>query len=277
MSAHMLVSDPAVLAQKARDVRLGVLDMVMRAGMGHTGSSLSCADIMTMLWYGVMRHDPLQPKWPERDRFILSKGHAVESYAVILNDLGYFPKDLLDTFCQNGSSLLGHPNNKVPGMEMNTGALGHGLSLGIGMALGGQMDGAAFHTYVLMGDGEQAEGSVWEAAMAASYYRLHNLTVIVDRNRLQISGDTEEVMALEPFANKWRAFGWHVSEVDGHDHGTLLQAFAVQSDKPKLIIAHTVKGKGIPFMENVAHWHHGVPTPEEYDIAVKALGGEAHG
>ena len=273
-----LITDPRQLATQARLVRLGVLDMVTKVGMGHTGSSLSCADILTTLYFGVLAGDPQAPKWPARDRFVLSKGHAVEGYAVILSMLGYFDAALLDTFCQNGGALLGHPSSKIPGMEANTGALGHGLSLGVGMALAGRMDKAGYRTFVLMGDGEQAEGSVWEAAMAAAQYKLGSLTAIIDRNRLQISGGTEEVMALEPFADKWRAFGWHVVEADGHDHAALLDALHTQMpEQPMVVIAHTVKGKGVPYMENAAHWHHGVPDAAQYEEALQALGGERRG
>ncbi len=253
--------------------RIDLLTMIHDAGGGHSGGSLSCADILVALHYAVMRLDPQQPQWPNRDRFILSKGHSVEGYYAILADLGFFPKEELKTYCRYGSRLIGHPSVKVPGVEMNTGALGHGLPVAVGMALAARMDGLDTHVYVLMGDGEQAEGSVWEAAMAAANYKLENLTAIVDRNRLQISGCTEDVMALESLSGKWAAFGWDVREVDGHDMAALLQVFQSPPlpGKPKLVLANTVKGCGVSYMQNVAKWHHGVPNDEELAQAIGEL------
>ncbi len=259
---------------KAAQIRIDLLNMIHRAKMGHTGSSLSNADILTALYYAVMRIDPERPKWEERDYFIASKGHAVESLYCILADKGFFPKEELDTFCAFGTRLIGHPNNKVPGIEMNTGALGHGLSISVGLALAARKDGRPNRVFTLMGDGEQAEGSVWEAAMAASHYRLDNIIGIIDRNRLQISGSTEDVMTLEPLADKWRAFGWEVVEVDGHDMAALIEAFSSAprtAGKPTLVIANTVKGKGVSFAENVPHWHHHVPSDAELAQAVAEL------
>ncbi len=249
------------LRRKAARVRRSLLTMIHRAKAGHTGGALSSADILTALYYGVMRLDPANPKWEGRDFFVLGKGHSVEGLYCILGDLGFFDEKELETFCAFGSRLIGHPNNKVPGVEMNTGALGHGLPVAAGMAKGLKMSGRANRVYVLMGDGELAEGSLWEAAMAASHYRLDNLTAIIDRNGLQISGSTESVMRQEPLAERWRAFGWHVAEIDGNDMAALIGEFrkAPVADMPRMIIARTVKGKGVREMENVAKWHHGVP------------------
>ena len=275
--------DPAWLAAKARQIRRDLLRMIYAAGTGHTGSSLSSADIMTVLFYDVLRLDPTRPDWPDRDRFILSKGHAVEGYYCILADLGFFPKEELATFSAFGSRLIGHPNNKVPGVEMNTGALGHGLSVSVGMALAARKLNKTCRVFTLMGDGEQAEGSVWEAAMAGAHYGLDNLVGILDRNRLQISGCTEDVLRLDPLDEKWRSFGWSVVPVDGHDHAALsraLHAAPVQPGRPTLVLASTVKGRGVVFMEHVARWHHGVPTETGFIQALEGLqekGGESSG
>ncbi len=254
------------LYAKAQQIRRLLLDMVFRAKAGHTGSSLSNTDILVTLYYAVMRNDPKDPGWPDRDRFVLSKGHGVESLYCILADRGFFALDELQTFCQFGSRLIGHPNNKVPGIEVNTGALGHGLAMGVGMAKALQMDNASSRVFVLLGDGELAEGSVWEAAMAAAHFRLANLTAIVDRNRLQITGDTEAVMAVEPLTEKWYSFGWQTVEIDGHDHGQLLDVLAADAEaaQPRVVIAHTTKGRGVSYMENDPHWHHGVPDAEQF-------------
>ncbi len=247
--------------------------MIYRGKAGHTGGALSTVDILTALYYSVMRIDPQNPQWEGRDYFVLSKGHSVEGLLCILADLGFFEKSELDTFCQFGTRLIGHPNNKLPGIEMNTGALGHGLSIAAGMAKGLKMSGKDNRVFVLMGDGEQAEGSIWEAAMAAANYSLDNLTAIIDRNHLQISGDTEKVMALEPLGSKWRAFGWQVYDIPGHDIATLAQAFSSRPTpgKPRVFIARTTKGKGVKEMENVAKWHHGVPSEELLASAIAEL------
>lgn len=268
------MNDTRYLAKKAVQIRCDLLKMIFNAGMGHTGSSLSNTDILTTLYYNVLNINPDEPDWPERDRFILSKGHGVEAYYCILADLGFFPKEELSTFCQFKTRLIGHPNNKIPGVEFNTGALGHGLSAAVGMSLGGKIDKKNFRVYTLMGDGEQAEGSVWEAAMAGAHYKLDNLIGIIDRNRLQISGNTEDVMGLEPLTDKWRSFGWYVQEVDGHDLAQLsdvLGSVPLKSGKPTLILANTVKGKGVSFMENIPGWHHHVPSDEELKLAIKEL------
>ncbi len=262
------------LRKKAVERRMDLVQMIYDAKTGHTGGALSSLDILVTLYYEIMNIDPQNPKWDDRDRFVLSKGHSVEGYYTILADLGFFPKEELKTFSRYKSRLIGHPTVKVPGIEMNSGALGHGLSAAIGMALAGKMDGKAYKVYVLMGDGEQAEGSVWEAAMAAGHYQLDNLIAIVDRNRLQISGSTENVMHLEPFADKWKAFGWEVREVAGNDIARLVELFRklpAVSGKPHMVIANTTKGKGISFMENAPKWHHGVPSDEQMQQALKEL------
>jgi transketolase len=260
------------LKRKAYKIRRMALEMIYRAKTGHVGGDMSEADILTTLFFEIMRHDPQNPKWSERDRYIQSKGHCVETYLAILAECGYFPAQDLDTYSAFGSKLIGHPNNKVPGVEINSGALGHGLSIGVGMSIAGKIDHKDYHVYVLMGDGEQAEGSVWEAAMAAANYHLDNLTAIVDRNHLQISGFTEDVMQLDPLKEKWEAFGFHVIEIDGHDYDALRLALNHrQENKPTLVIAHTTKGKGITFMEEQAKWHHGIPNEEQLQVAQAQL------
>ncbi|NOU64072.1 transketolase [Paenibacillus sp. LMG 31461] len=262
------------LQAKATHIRMDLLQMIATAKTGHTGGSLSNTDILTALYYRIMNIDPKNPKAEDRDRFILSKGHSVESLWSILADRGFFPREDLATFSQFGTKLIGHPNNKVPGIEMNTGALGHGLAVGVGMALAAKRDGAPYRTFCLMGDGEQAEGSVWEAAMAGAHYKLDNLIAIIDRNRLQISGSTEEVMGLDPLEDKWVAFGWHVVSIDGNDMNALVETFAAVpavAGKPTLVMANTVKGKGVSFAENVPHWHHHVPNELELGRALAEL------
>jgi len=266
------------LKKKSTQIRKMLLKMIYNAGMGHTGGSLSSTDILTTLYYGIMNIDPDNPEWKKRDRFILSKGHSIEAYYCILADKGFIPKEELKTFCQYKTRLIGHPNNKVPGIEMNTGALGHGLSIASGMANAARMDGKSYKVFALMGDGEQAEGSIWEAAMTAAHYQLDNLVAIIDRNRLQITDDTEKVMSLEPLADKWQAFGWEVRVIDGHNHEQLLNTFnqiPFENKKPSLIIARTVKGKGVSFMENGPEWHHGVPDEEQLKQALEELSQEA--
>lgn len=264
--------DHAALKKKAYELRKEVLRMVYRTGAGHVGGDLSEMDLLTVLFFGTMDIRPEDPKWKGRDRYVQSKGHCVEGYLCALADLGFFPKEELETFSAYGSKYIGHPNNKIPGVEVNSGALGHGLSIGVGMALGAKMNGMGYHTYVLMGDGEQAEGSVWEAAMAASSYKLDNLTAILDRNHLQITGATEKVMALEPLKEKWEAFGFHVTEIDGHDYGQIFDALHFRKkDQPVLVLANTVKGKGVSFMENQAKWHHGVLNEQQYIQAIREL------
>ncbi|MCY8345811.1 transketolase [Bacillus haynesii] len=268
------MEDIKFLKRKAAEIRKLLLETIYEAGTGHTGSSLSNTDILTVLYYSVMNVDPQNPTWEDRDRYIQSKGHAVESYWAVLADRGFFPKEELKTFSKYNSRLIGHPNNKVPGVEMNTGSLGHGLSVSVGMALAAKQDHKSYKVFTLMGDGELAEGSVWEAAMAASQYKLDNLIGIIDRNRLQITGSTSDVMSNEPLDKKWESFGWSVVEVDGNDVAELvrvLNGVPKTIGKPTIILANTIKGKGISLAENVAGWHHHVPTKEEYELAMKEL------
>ena len=259
---------------KAAYIRKSLLAMICEGKTGHTGGALSSTDILVALFYYKMKHNPKDPKWEDRDRFLLSKGHSVEGYYCILADMGYFPVEELMTFSKFKSRLIGHPSTKVPGVEMNTGSLGHGLSIGTGMAIAAKKLGKNCKIYVLMGDGEQAEGSVWEAGMAAANYKLDNLVAIIDRNRLQISGNTEEVMALDDLAAKWRAFGWEVNRAQGNSISslcTVLDKTDQRDGKPHMIIADTTKGKGVSFMENVAKWHHGVPNEDQMAIACTEL------
>jgi len=264
--------DEILLQRKAYEIRRKTLSMIYSGGAGHTGGDMSAADILTVLFYQVMRCDASRPDWPERDRYVQSKGHCVEVYLAILGDMGFFPEEELKTYGMFGSRFIGHPSRKIPGIEICTGALGHGLSAGVGMALGARMDELPTHVYVLMGDGELAEGSIWEAAMAAGHYCLGNLTAIVDRNHLQITGNTEDVMRLEPLKQKWEAFGFHVIEIDGHDIATIRNALLHrEAKKPVLVLAHTVKGKGISYMENNVKWHHGVPNAAQFATAMEEL------
>ena len=268
--------DAMQIKQLANQRRADAITMIHRAGTGHTGGSMSSLDILSVLYYDVLNVRPEEPHWPDRDRFLLSKGHSVEGYLALLADRGFIAKEELRTFSAAGSRLIGHPNNGTPGVEVCTGALGHGLPVGVGMAIAAKRLHKAYRTFVLMGDGEQGEGSVWEAAMAGANYGLDNLYAIIDRNGLQISGNTENVMALENFRDKWEAFGWEVCEADGNDTGALLHYFhTVQAQgKPHCLIAHTVKGKGLPFAENRKEWHHKVPDAGQIADGYKALGVE---
>ncbi|MDR2977319.1 MAG: transketolase [Streptococcaceae bacterium] len=261
------------LQKTAVEIRKEVLKMIKTSGTGHTGSDLSCADILVALYYAVMDVDAKKPEMDGRDQYVQSKGHAVEALWAVLADKGFIDRTELATFSQFGSRLIGHPNNKVPGVEMNTGSLGHGLPVSVGIALAAKLDGKDYHTYTLMGDGEMAEGSVWEGAMAAANFKLDNLTAIIDRNRLQISGASESVMRVEDLRAKWEAFGWEVHEVDGNDIAQLVEILKRPnvSEMPKMVIALTTKGKGVSFMENQAAWHHKVPSDEEYLQALKEL------
>jgi len=261
-------------AAKSIALRRDIVDMIVRAKAGHIGGDLSVLDILIVLYYQVMHISPEGAEDPDRDRFVLSKGHSVEALYVVLADRGFFQKQELERYCTFGSPLIGHPSNKVRGIEMNTGALGHGLPVGVGMALAARADARNYRTYVVMGDGELAEGSSWEAIMAAAHFRLNNLCLVIDRNGLQISGDTETVMSQEDMPTRFRAFGWHVIETDGHDHAALRAAFeAAQNHRsaPSVVIARTVKGKGISFIENRAGWHHRIPSEEEYRLALTEL------
>ena len=261
------------LKKKALEIRKETLQIIYDSKTGHTGSDLSCTDILVALYYKVMKFDSDYSDTQNRDQYIQSKGHAAEVLWAVLADKGFFPKDELKTFSKFGSRLIGHPNNKVAGVEMNTGSLGHGLPVSVGIALAGKMDDRSYHTFTLMGDGELAEGSVWEGAMAAANYRLDNLTAIIDRNGLQITGKSEDVMSVEPLASKWRAFGWDVHEVNGNDMAALIDVLSKPNleGQPKLIIAKTVKGKGLSIAENQANWHHKVPTKEQLAEALNEL------
>lgn len=254
--------------------RKRLLEIVYKAKAGHIGGDLSCLNVLTTLYFGVMHVDPSNSKDENRDRFVMSKGHCVEALYSVLEAKEFISKELTDTYGDYGSILAGHPTVKVNGIEVNSGALGHGLPIGVGMAIAAKMDQRSYKTYVLMGDGEQGEGSIYEAAMAANHYKLDNLVAIIDRNRLQISGTTEEVMSLENISQRWIAFGWDVIEMDGDDIEDIVKTFGMldyANRKPHLLIAHTTKGKGISFMENIAKWHHGVPSASEYEIAMREL------
>lgn len=251
------------------ELRRDCVDIIMAGGGGHIGGDMSVIDILIDLYGRVMNMSPAQVDDPDRDRFVLSKGHAMEAYYAVLCRFGYLDlDDVKARFSQFGSPYIGHPNNKLKGIEMNSGSLGHGLPVGVGMALAAKMDGRAYRTYVVMGDGELAEGSIWEAAMAASTYGLDNLVAVVDRNRLQISGSTEDVVAQDSQEERWAAFGWHVISVDGNSLEELDAAFEEARGvcgKPVAIIANTVKGYGSAVMENKAAWHHHVPNEQEYE------------
>ena len=253
--------------------RKRILECIASAGAGHTGGDLSRVDILTVLYNRILYVSPITRTDPCRDRYIQSKGHSVEALYVVLADRGFLPAAELDTICRHQSPLVGHPTRKVPGIEMNTGALGHGLPISVGIALAGKKDGAAFRVFTLLGDGELAEGSNWEAAMAAAHYRLDNLTAIVDHNTLQITGRTRDVCSNEPLDDKFRAFGWAVRIVDGHDLAELTDALqqSLQANRPSCVIANTIKGKGVSFMENAVRWHHGVPNAEELCCALAEL------
>ena len=261
------------LARKSLQYRRDILRWIKHAGAGHTGGSLSCTDILNVLYNRVLRVTPATFASPTRDRYVQSKGHSVEALFVVLAERGFFPEHELETLCGYDSHFVGHPTRKVPGVEQNTGALGHGLPICTGMAIGGKMDGADFRVYTLLGDGELAEGSNWEAAMAAAHYKLDNLTAIVDCNTLQITGRTRDVMSNEPLAEKFAAFGWAVRTVDGHDYAALTAALSapLEVGKPSAVIARTIKGRGISFMEDVGKWHHGVPSDDEYARAIAEL------
>ncbi len=269
-------SELAVRVEKvARVLRRHVVEMVGKAGSGHPGGSLSAADIMAALYFGdVLKVDPKNPRWPDRDRFVLSKGHAAPVLYAALAERGFFSIDLLPTLRQLGSILQGHPDSKkVPGVEVSTGSLGQGLSLAVGIALAGRLDKKDYRVWALLGDGETEEGQVWEAAMAAAHYKLQNLTAIVDNNHLQIDGRVQSVMCPEPLCDKFSAFGWDVVAVDGHSVPDLLRVMNAPAapDKPRVIIAETVKGKGVSYMEGVASWHGKAPKGEELDKALSEL------
>lgn len=260
----------------AYELRENVIDMIVEGKAGHIGGDMSVMEILTELYFDQMNISPQNMEDPDRDRFVMSKGHSVEAYYAVLAAKGFFDiKDVIAQFSKFGSKFIGHPNNKLPGIEMNSGSLGHGLPVCTGMALAGKMDEKDYRVYTVMGDGELAEGSVWEGAMAAGHYKLDNLCAVVDRNRLQISGNTEDVMAHDDLHERWKAFGWNVIDVaDGNDIGQLKKAFDAAKEvkgKPSAVIANTVKGKGSSVMENKAQWHHKVPNAEELEQIRKDL------
>jgi transketolase len=266
--------DIAELRKKAIEIRKDVLKMLMLAGSGHTGGSLSIVDILVTLYYYELKNDPSNPNWIERDRFLLSKGHACPALYAVLAHKEYFSRDLLWTLRRLGSPLQGHPQKGLAGIEISSGSLGQGLSIANGIALAARMDGLAVRTYCLLGDGETNEGQVWEAAMTAAHYKLDNICGIVDFNRLQIDGFCCEIKVLEPYKHKWEDFGWNAIEADGHDINSLMDAFDNAHEfkgKPTVVIANTVKGKGVSFFENRVEWHGVAPKKEEYDRAIKEL------
>lgn len=257
------------------DLRKNVVDMIVEGKGGHIGGDMSVIDILVQLYFAEMNISLENMDDPDRDRFVMSKGHAVEALYAVLAKKGFFPiEQVIKEFSKFGSKFIGHPNNKLPGIEMNSGSLGHGLPVCVGMALAGKMNKQNYRVYTVMGDGELAEGSVWEAAMAAHQYKLDNLCAVVDRNRLQISGCTEDVMAHDSQEERWSSFGWHVISVNGNDFKELAAAFAearTVKDAPTVIIANTIKGCGSEIMENKANWHHKVPNAEEYAQIMKDL------
>lgn len=266
-----------MLKEKAKEIRIDIIREVFSASSGHPGGSLSAADLITFLFFQEMNIDPEDPGKADRDRFVLSKGHAAPALYAALAERGFFPKEELTTLRQIDSALQGHPDmKKVPGVDMSTGSLGQGISAAVGMALGLRMDGTGSRVYAILGDGELQEGIVWEAAMAAAHYGLDNLTAFVDWNGLQIDGRNEEVMTVSPVDEKFRSFGWDVQVIDGHDMAAIGEAVArakTVSGKPQVIIAKTVKGKGVSFMENQAGWHGKAPNEEQAKQAVEELGG----
>jgi len=262
------------LQQKSIEYRRNILDAIWKARAGHTGGSLSCVDILNVLYNQVMDIRPENFDQVDRDHYIHSKGHSVEALYVVLADKGFFPKEALDTMEKYCSSLIGHPTRAVPGIEQNTGALGHGLAIAAGVALAGKKDQKTYRVFTIMGDGEVTEGSIWEAGIISAHYHLDNLVVIIDRNTLQITGRTESVMATEPLEDKFRSFGFAVRHVDGNDIQSLISLFdqlPFELGKPNLVIAHTIKGKGISFIEDNVAWHHHVPTEAELATAMLEL------
>jgi len=261
------------LRREATRIRRDVVEMIGRAHLGHVGGDLSVTDILATLFFGVLRLDPAAPRAPERDRFILSKGHCAAALYSTLAQRGFMPLEALSTFMQPLSALNGHPNRrKVPGVEANTGPLGHGLPIAVGCAIAAKLARASWRTFVVLGDGELQEGSNWEAAMCGGHQKLDNLVAVVDRNRLQQGARTEDTNRLEPLADRWRAFGWDAVECDGHDHAALYEAFvSPHKGRPRCVIAKTIKGKGVSFIEDRVEWHHKVPSPEQIELALKEL------
>ena len=262
------------LTKKSIGYRKNILKYIFHANAGHTGGSLSCIDILNVLYNHVMNVGPGNFDAPDRDRYVQSKGHSVEALYVVLADKGFFPESDLETLCKYKSHYIGHPTKKVNGVEQNTGALGHGLPICVGTALSAKLDNRNFRVFTLLGDGELPEGSNWEAALTAAQYKLDNLCAIIDYNKLQITGPTSQVCNTDPIDKKFESFGWAVKHVDGHDFDALVQTFDAlpfEKDKPSLVIAHTVKGKGISYMENNIKWHHGVPDEKQFEEALNEL------
>lgn len=263
------------LEKKACDIRADVVTLIHKAGCGHIGGDMSEVEALVALYYKHLYCSPENEADPDRDRFVLSKGHSVETLYCILADRGYFDKaELMDTYSAYGSRFIGHPNNKIPGVEMNSGSLGHGLSVAVGMAKASKMDGRDYHVYAVLGDGELAEGSVWEGVMAGGHFKLDNLTALVDRNRLQISGSTEDVMRQDSQETRWAAFGWNVISIPGNDMAAVDSALTLAKEtkgKPTVIILNTTKGCGVSFMENLAVWHHKVMDDAQYETAMAEI------
>jgi len=262
------------LEAKAKGIRRLIIQMLAKAGSGHPGGSLSAADLITALYFNVLRFNPRDPQWPDRDRFHMSKGHCCPLWYAVLAQTGYFPEEKLWTLRQMGSILQGHPDRKTPGVESASGSLGQGLSIALGMSLAAKIDQKDYRVYVLLGDGEAQEGNIWEAAMACGHFGCGNICAILDANGCQIDGRCEDIMGLEPLAAKWQAFGWHVLEINGHDLRQILAAYEQAKaikDKPTIIIARTVKGKGVSFMEGVVGFHGRAPTAEEAERALREL------
>jgi transketolase len=262
------------LEGKAKQIRRLIIQMLAKAGSGHPGGSLSATDLITVLFFAVLRHNPKEPTSPERDRFHMSKGHCCPLWYAVLAESGYFSKDKLWTLRELGSILQGHPDRRTPGVDVASGSLGQGLSVGLGMSLAAKIDKRSYRVYVLLGDGETQEGNIWEAAMACSHFKCDNLCAILDYNGFQIDGKVKDIMNLEPLVAKWQAFGWHTIEIDGHNISEILRAFEeakAAKGKPSIIIAHTIKGKGVSFMENVVDFHGRAPTKEEAERALKEL------
>ena len=263
------------LERTAEIIRKHIIEMIYTAQSGHPGGSLSAVEIITALYFKILNHKPKNPYWEDRDRFILSKGHAAPALYAVMAEIGYLPIEELLTLRKPSSRLQGHPaHTYLPGIEASTGSLGHGLSVGVGMALSAKLDNKKYRIYVLIGDGESDEGSIWEAVMSAGHYKLDNLTVFLDRNKLQIDGDTEKVMSLEPIDERFRAFGWNVIRINGHNFNEIFDAVEKAKNiknKPTLIIALTTKGKGVSFMENAAHFHGMPPNKQEFESAINEI------
>jgi transketolase len=268
-------TDTHKLEAIAVKVRRHIIRMIKEAGSGHPGGSLSCTDMIVALYFGKLKHNPKQPDWPDRDRFILSKGHGCPAWYAILAEAGYFDVKELDTLRKFGSRLQGHPERgRLPGIEVSSGSLGQGLSVGVGMALAGRLDKKDYRVYVMVGCGEIQEGQIWEAAMSASHYKLDNLCAILDNNGFQIGGEIDKIMSPKPIPEKWQAFGWHVIEIDGHNMKQILDAYSKAEKikgKPTMIVANTIKGKGVSFMEKVADWHGKAPSEEQAQLALADL------